>query len=138
MNNTCRRNPNPSGVVLLQRIDGHKIQQARALRKKMTPQERIFWERIRANKILGLQFRRQQPIEGFIVDFYCNKARCVVEIDGSIHTTREQRQRDNLRRRVFENRGLTEMRFTNYEINHELDIVIARLEKTLTALLSKR
>jgi len=73
---------NPSGVVFLQRVDDYKITQARQLRTTMTPAEGLFWEHVRANRFMGLQFRRQQIIEGFIADFYCNKARCVVEVDG--------------------------------------------------------
>jgi len=97
----------------------------------MTPEERIFWEHVRGNKVLGLQFRRQQPIEGFIADFYCNKARCVVEIDGGIHDNPEQRKIDEHRKRVFESRGLIELRFTNKEIRNDMEGVMQRLVETL-------
>ena len=50
----------------------------------MTPAEKILWQELRANK-LGVHFRRQQAIAGFIVDFYCHKAGLVVEVDGDIH-----------------------------------------------------
>ena len=47
----------------------------------MTPAEKLLWQEIRANK-LGVRFRRQQVIQGFIVDFYCHQAGLVVEVDG--------------------------------------------------------
>jgi very-short-patch-repair endonuclease len=138
MKNKQEKDPKPSGVIFLQRVGDHKIKQSRDLRKKMTPEERLFWERVRANRILGLHFRRQQIVEGFLVDFYCNKARCVVEIDGGIHNEPEQQEIDAHRRAVFESRGLTEIRFTNNEIHHEMDDVIERLKKTLKSLLTSK
>ncbi len=53
-------------------------------RCEMTPAEKILWEELRANK-LGVHFRRQQVIQGFIVDFYCHQAGLVVEVDGDVH-----------------------------------------------------
>lgn len=50
----------------------------------MTPAEKLLWQEVRAKK-LGVRFRRQQIIQGFIVDFYCHKAALVVEVDGDIH-----------------------------------------------------
>ncbi len=50
----------------------------------MTPAEKILWQELRANK-LGVHFRRQQVIAGFIVDFYCHKAGLVIEVDGDIY-----------------------------------------------------
>jgi very-short-patch-repair endonuclease len=123
--------PNPSGVVFLQRVDDFKLEQARLLRREMTPAEKLFWERVRRNKILGLQFRRQQPIEGFIADFYCNAARYIVEIDGNVHEEPTRKKIDVLRRKVFESRGLSEIRFTNKEIMDDIDGVIKRLEDIL-------
>jgi|WetSurMetagenome_2_1015567.scaffolds.fasta_scaffold64066_1 very-short-patch-repair endonuclease len=125
------RDPNPSGVVFLQHVNDFKLEQARVLRKEMTPAERIFWERVRRNKILGLQFRRQQPIEGFIADFYCNAARCVIEIDGGVHEVLKQRKIDEHRRKVFESRGLAEIRFTNKDILDDIEKVIRNLEEFL-------
>ena len=55
----------------------------------MTPAEKILWNELRANK-LGVHFRRQQVIAGFIVDFYCHKAGLVVEVDGDIHDLQKE------------------------------------------------
>jgi very-short-patch-repair endonuclease len=60
----------------------------------MTPAEKILWQELRVNK-LGVHFRRQQVIAGFIVDFYCHKAALVIEVDGDIH---DLQQEENARR----------------------------------------
>jgi very-short-patch-repair endonuclease len=72
-------------IIPGQRITLEKLQRARELRQEMTPAEKILWQELRGNK-LGVHFRRQQIISGFIVDFYCHKAGLVVELDGDIHT----------------------------------------------------
>ena len=76
-----------------------KLQRAKELRRDMTPAEKILWQELRANK-LGVHFRRQQVIEGFIVDFYCHKAALVVEVDGDIHDL--QQEEDARRERFWE------------------------------------
>jgi very-short-patch-repair endonuclease len=131
MKNKQPHDPNPSGVVFLQKVNNYKLSQARALRKNMTPEERMFWERVRANRFMGLQFRRQQIVEGFIVDFYCNKARCVVEIDGGIHNNPKQKAIDQHRKAVFKSRGLTEIRFTNKQIQENISGVFEQLRKMI-------
>ncbi len=57
----------------------------------MTPPKilRSIWQELRGNK-LGVHFRRQQVIAGFIVDFYCHKAALVVEVDGDIHDLQQE------------------------------------------------
>lgn len=61
-------------IVIGQKVDQAKVERAKELRKNLTPEERILWQRLRANRLDGWHFRRQQIIDGFIVDFYCHKA----------------------------------------------------------------
>ena len=70
-------------IVTNQKVTAQKLQRAtpalaggarEELRREMTPAEKILWEELRANK-LGVHFRRQQVIQGFIVDFYCHPLR---------------------------------------------------------------
>lgn len=63
------------------------------LRRGMTDAERMLWKRLRANRLHGFHFRRQQIIDGFVVDFYCHEVGLVVEIDGSIHARQEGHDR---------------------------------------------
>jgi very-short-patch-repair endonuclease len=58
---------------------------ARVMRHEPTDGERRLWSRLRDRRLNGYKFRRQVPIEGFIVDFYCMEAKLIVEIDGSQH-----------------------------------------------------
>ena len=63
--------------------------------------EKCFWNAVKTDRFMGLHFRRQQVIHGFIADFYCEELKLVVEIDGGIHE--EQKDYDKLR----DNRSLT-------------------------------
>jgi len=65
-------------VIPGQRVAKEKLERARELRREMTLAETILWQELRGNK-LGVHFRRQQVIAGFIVDFYRHKAGLVIE-----------------------------------------------------------
>ncbi len=113
-----------SGVVLLRRVEEYKKRQARALRKNLTKAERTLWEYLRNGRLCGLKFRRQQVIEGFIVDFFCHKLKLVIEVDGDIHNTPEQCDIDEHRGNVFELRGLKEIRFKNDDVLNNMSYVL--------------
>jgi very-short-patch-repair endonuclease len=116
-----------SGVVFLQRVDKDKLWQAKNLRQQMTESEIKLWEQVKRKKILGLKFRRQQIIEGFIVDFFCHQAKLVAEVDGGVHLSEEQKQIDEHRRNVFALRGLEEIRFRNEEVLNSIDDVVKKI-----------
>lgn len=61
------------------------IEFAQRIRKKMTPSEKVLWERLRRKNIRGVKFRRQHPVEFFMTDFYCHEARLVIGVDGPYH-----------------------------------------------------
>ncbi len=126
-----RKSESSSGVILLQRVDKYKLRQARHLRQKMTEAETKLWEQVRRKQILGLKFRRQQIIEGFIVDFFCHQAKLVVEVDGEVHVSEEQKLIDEHRRNVFALRGLDEMRFWNDEVLNSVDNVVKQIEENV-------
>ena len=81
----------------------------------LTPTEAILWQELRGNK-LGVHFRRQQVIAGFIVDFYCHKAGLVIELDGSVHQGVEQKENDTERDEVLSEMGLRIVRFMNEDV----------------------
>ena len=95
------------------------------LRGKMTPSERHLWQYLRANRLGGLHFRRQQIIGRFIADFYCDAARLAVELDGPVHD--DQAEYDAERDRVIEGFGLRVLRFTNDESWADLNGVRRRI-----------
>lgn len=121
-----------SGVVLLQRVEEYKKRQARSLRKNMTEAERVLWEHLRNRKLDGLKFRRQQIIEGFIVDFFCHELKLVIELDGEIHDTSEQREIDEHRKKVFKLRGLKEVRFKNNNVLNNISSVLNTIKNYKT------
>src|SRR5262245_57379056 len=95
---------------------------ARELRHDMTPTEKILWRLLRDRRFAGFKFRRQKPIGGFIVDFYCARARLVIELDGESHVGKEAP--DQERQDALERRGLKVLRFWDTQVYDELDAVI--------------
>ncbi|MGV3724757.1 MAG: endonuclease domain-containing protein [Actinomycetota bacterium] len=120
-------NPSPH----LPPASSEMVQAARDLRRRQTPAEAALWERLRANRLRGRKFRRQHPVGVFVLDFFCDAARLVIELDGGIHLESEQRLRDVERQLVLETLGLTVLRFRNEEVLHNVDGVLARTEAHL-------
>jgi len=112
-------------IIPGQRVTKEKLQRARELRRDMTPAEKILWEELRANK-LGVHFRRQQVIAGFIVDFYCHKSGVVVEVDGDIHDL--QKEEDARREKALSELGLRIVRFRNDEVLKNLSEVVEQIK----------
>ena len=96
----------------------------------MIPAEKLLWQEIRANK-LGVRFRRQQVIQGFIVDFYCHKAGLVVEVDGDIHDL--QQEEDVRQEKVLREIGLRIVRFRNDEVVIKLSAVAGKIKELILA-----
>ena len=95
----------------------------------MTPAEKILWQELRADK-LGVHFRRQQVIAGFIADFYCHKAGLVVEVDGDIHDL--QQEEDTRREMVLREMGLRIARFRNDEVMNDLFSVVESIRRFIS------
>ena len=115
----------PEGIVVGQKVKPIKLQRARELRSQMTEEERILWQSLRANRLRGLHFRRQQIIDGFIADFYCHAAGLVVEVDGGVHEA--QVELDAERDRVIAARGLRVLRVRAEDVRRDLPAVLARI-----------
>ncbi|HXV43816.1 MAG TPA: DUF559 domain-containing protein, partial [Anaerolineae bacterium] len=112
-------------IITGQRIDPTKLAQAKALRREMTPAEKVLWSRLRRNQ-LGYHFRRQQIIAGFIADFYCDAARLVVEVDGGVHE--KQADYDESRTEVFTQWGITILRVANKEVLDKLEETLVHIK----------
>ena len=123
----CDDGPRPTGIVVGQRVTPEKRLLSRQLRSQMTPAERALWEALRGSRLGGLRFRRQQVIDGFIVDFYCHAARLVIEVDGGVHDDR--RGHDEARDDILMGRGVCVLRLTN-------DRVLGAMESTLHEILA--
>jgi cyclase len=108
-------------------------ERARSLRKDCTPAEDLMWQILRNRKVLNCKFKRQQPLGGFIVDFYCHEALLVVELDGSIHDLDHIKKRDAWREAKIVAMGMTVIRFTNERVFSEADRVVEEIGRHLQA-----
>ena len=88
---------------------------AKVLRKNMTPWERKLWYVFLRN--YSVRFQRQKSIGNYIVDFYCAKARLVIELDGGGHYTAEQAEKDAVRAKALEAMNLSVLRICNLDID---------------------
>ncbi len=88
---------------------------AKKLRKNATPQEKHLWYDFLAK--YEIRFQLQKAIDSFIADFYCHKAKLIIEIDGSQHFTEKGIQKDKFRTEILEGYNLKIIRFTNRQIN---------------------
>ncbi|MFH1429352.1 MAG: endonuclease domain-containing protein [Candidatus Margulisiibacteriota bacterium] len=105
------------------------LKQAKELRNLQTPAEAKLWKHLKTNKLNGLSFRRQHPINRFIADFYCHKLKLVIEVDGSAHNIEEVRVYDKERENILQAFNLDILRFTNEEIENSIEIVLTRIKE---------
>ncbi|MDO5090119.1 MAG: endonuclease domain-containing protein [Cardiobacteriaceae bacterium] len=107
------------------------LPQAKKLRIRMTDAEQSLWQHLRAGRLQGYKFRRQQPIGDYIVDFLCLAPKLVVEADGGQHG--EQQAYDQARTAYLQSLGFTVLRFWNHEILQQtesvLDAILQRLRE---------
>ena len=106
------------------------FENARQLRKKLTPAEQTFWLRLKEN-FPEYKFRRQHPISIYIADFYCHKLKLVIEIDGSVHDSEEAKLNDEKRQNDLESLNLTVIRFTNNQVKDKIEFVIEKISSTV-------
>jgi very-short-patch-repair endonuclease len=104
--------------------DGVANQNARALRKNLTPQEVKLWVKLREMKALGFHFRRQAPIRNYIVDFASFRDRVVIEVDGGQHGMEEGARKDAARDAFLRGEGFRVLRFWNFEVDRNIDGVM--------------
>ncbi len=101
------------------------------LRNNMTAAEIKLWNALSNKKINGFRFKNQHPISKFVVDFYCHKARLVIELDGEVHNEREQADYDIGRTYEIESFGLKLIRFTNQQVEEHIEDVLKEIKKRL-------
>ena len=104
-------------TVIGQKISRELQARAKELRRNMTPSEKILWEKLRHNRLNGIQFRRQQIIDSYIVDFYCHAKALILEVDGDIHDL--QQDYDKERDGYLSARGFRILRISNTEVDED-------------------
>jgi very-short-patch-repair endonuclease len=96
---------------------------ARRMRKTPTDAELKLWNELRAHRPMGLRFRRQMPISGYIVDFVCPSKKLIVEVDGSQHGSKAGARNDSIRDETLKSLGWTLLRFWNDDVIRDIDNV---------------
>src|SRR5512139_3336542 len=104
------------------------------MRHPQTAAEATLWRAIR-NRNLGYKFRRQHPVDHFIIDFYCAQAKLCIEIDGESHLDRAQQEYDAARTAYLEELGYRAIRFTNDDVRFHLHAVVDEITRTIEATL---
>jgi very-short-patch-repair endonuclease len=94
------------------------LRRARDLRRKMTLPEVLLWQRLR-KKSLGVKFRKQHPMGDFVVDFYCDQAKTVIEVDGIVHDMGDQPDFDERRDEELRRAGYRIVRIPAAEVLHD-------------------
>ncbi len=96
---------------------------ARNLRENMTDAERLIWSKLRMKQLKNCQFYRQKVIGNYIVDFYCPKAKLVVEVDGGQHYMDEGKKKDEKRDSYIQRLGLKVLRFSDRDVLKNINSV---------------
>jgi len=100
---------------------------SRTLRKNMTDAEMLLWSRIKGKQIKEARFYRQKPIGNYIADFYCPKAKLIIEIDGSQHYEETGIEKDKIRDKYFKSLRLKVLRFTNLDVLKNINGVLEKI-----------
>jgi len=95
---------------------------ARMLRKNQTDAERALWQRLRNRQLLGVKFRRQVPIKGYVADFAALEIKLIIELDGSQHI--ENKEADEIRTGFLQREGYKVIRFWNNDVLLRIDYVL--------------
>jgi Uncharacterized protein conserved in bacteria len=104
---------------------------ARRLRDNPTESEMFLWEHLPKIQIPGVRFKRQHPILYFIADFYCHKAKLIIEVDGGYHDIPEQCRYDKNRDEELDNLGLKVIRFTNDQVLFNIEGTLETIKKEI-------
>ena len=111
---------------------------ARGLRRAQTDAESLLWSRLRGRRLADLRFRRQHTAYGYILDFYCARARLGVELDGGQHVETEERGHDLQRSKELLRHGIRVIRFFNDEVLLRTDDVLEVIYAEATGLALER
>ena len=120
-------NPERNHIVIPDHLKQKMLEAARDFRKNPTSSEALLWEALRAKKLNGIKFRRQQPIGPFVVDFYAPALRLVVEVDGSVHD--QQQEADQVRQMILEDLDLKILRFSADQVENDINSVLTAISK---------
>jgi very-short-patch-repair endonuclease len=109
-------------------LDPRLLTYAREMRQDATNAEDLLWQLLRNRRLAGYKFRRQVPVAGYIVDFYCHEALLGVEVDGEPHDDPERQDYDEARSHALESSdGIRMIRFWNETVLRSPEVVLERI-----------
>jgi very-short-patch-repair endonuclease len=111
---------------------------ASSLRNNQTPAEQLLWSKLRSRGLSGFKFRRQHPIDHYILDFYCHEVRLGIEIDGGHHANEDISEKDKQRTAYLNEKGIHVIRFWNDDVLKHTDEVLAEIDANLKELEGKK
>ncbi len=107
-------------------LDSRIKERAAAMRKEMTPEEKKLWFGFLCQ--YEFTFRRQKPMDSFILDFYCHQAKLVIEVDGSQHYSEQGKGYDEWREHILHQNGIEILRVSNLDINKHFNNVMDHID----------
>jgi very-short-patch-repair endonuclease len=102
---------------------------AKTMRSAQTPAEQCLWYHLRANRFMGLKFKRQKPMGPYIVDFICLECGVIVEVDGGQHG--DQLACDRQRDQWLSLQGFIVLRFWNHDVLNRTEMVLERIRQAV-------
>ena len=99
------------------------------MKKEPTKAEALLWEGVKGKKLDGIKFRRQHPLDRFIVDFFATEYRLIIEIDGPIHD--KTKEEDQARQAHLDRMGYRFNRFPNDEVIENIEKVLGRISESM-------
>ncbi len=113
-----------------EKLNNHKYlkEYRKELRKNPTKAESQLWKALQKSQLEGTKFRRQHSIVNYIVDFYSVKEKLIVELDGKVHDNFINEEYDRKRTEYLESLGFTVLRFENYLVFEQLDMVLEAIK----------
>lgn len=114
------------------RANKKSIRISRGLRRRQTPHEAKLWYHLRGRRFKNYKFRRQVPIDNYIVDFYCHQAKMIIELDGGQHLDINMLEQDRSRDKILNKSGYKTIRIFNNDLDANLggvlEIILKHLE----------
>jgi len=123
-------------VIIFHHAQHRNSTKSPRLTKNQTPAEGLLWSKLRSRQLYGFKFRRQHPIDKYILDFYCTEAHLAVEIDGGQHAEDESRKKDEFRTAYLREKGIRVIRFWNDDVLNHLDDVLSEIDAVLQDILA--
>ena len=111
---------------------------ARNSRKNQTLAEQLLWSKLRSRGLSEFKFRRQHPIDNYILDFYCNEVHLAIEIDGGQHTEKEVMEKDNERTAHLNQKGIRVIRFWNNDVLEHTNEVLEEIYATIKEIATEK